>query len=844
MWEAETGRIVPSIAKSVLTAAATQYWTASRSSQLESETLGWILLFFFITYNIRPRTRAKAVDLSLQPEAEPRTGAYWIVAVATAAAALCSAENDFVGPLLPALTPALLLIQKQPNPQHSTSRIKQPKAWTSHATTTTWSAAAISLLGIHTLAQWNLPSLALSVVELLALLALYGTLLRKQASNSVAIPFVNMETDVASLTPRVASVMLAALVLRSLLLGFVPFDLGTMLLASVARAASWYFVIETAHHLSWTAAAVIKIFVIFATRSPFIQSSEMQALSHIVCSSLTLGQLISLIPKQVSHRKLLWALMVIPVLPYLANMFAIRTAHLRTVIFANTHEHPVETIIQQAKADFNHLLLRQSKSYTIACEEYRRRYELDPPPGFDEWFKYANAHDSKIIDDFDVMYESITPLWSLSGEQIRQAMRAVQLSPENEVWTCKFSGRTGKTDCIHNWRSFDRHLSKLFAQLMGDIKGVLPDVEFLVNHLDEPRVMFPGKQEQYDPKPSVRLKDLSRTPTWASLVQYCSENEHTTAANSDNAVNSFDLPWVQNISSSRDICKHPSYRQMHGLFISPTSFRLIEGMVPVLSTGSPSTMGDILFPSPAYIESEFVYSDNKDLDWSSKTNNVYWAGSTSGAFATDSQWEDYHRQRFVSLVQMLDGKEHLYLADKGGIVQRVTSSFLNSRLFDVAFTKIFQCATRPCREQSFAYRMKSWADKDEALRSRLTFDLDGNGISGRWYKMVASKSAPMKQTLLREWHDDRLLPWVHFIPVSLGMTELPELVMYLTSTKQGQQRAKEIADQGREWFSQALRNVDMSVYVYRLLLELARLQDPERPAFSKGKPRPQMDQTV
>ncbi|KAJ5205097.1 glycosyltransferase family 90 protein [Penicillium cinerascens] len=545
-----------------------------------------------------------------------------------------------------------------------------------------------------------------------------------------------------------------------------------------------------------------------------------------------LGQLIALTPKQVANRRILWALMLVPVLPYLANVLAIRAANSRAVVFANTHEHPVETIIQRANADFDNLLLRQSKSYAAACDEYRRRYEMEPPPGFEDWFKYANAHESKIIDDFDVMYESISPLWSLSGQQINQAMQDVQLSPENEIWTCKFSGQTGNTSCVHSWRSFDRHVSKLFKQLMGDIKGVLPDVEFLVNHLDEPRVMFPAKEDRSNYKLGIGFRTLFQTPTWASLVQYCDKKEYNeTATLPKPTVNLFDLSFVQDTSSSRNICKHPEYRNMHGLFMSPTSFRLMEGMVPVLSTGSPSTMGDILFPSPAYIESKFVYSDKHDLDWSRKKNNVYWAGSTSGAFAKDSQWENYHRQRFVSLAQQLDGKEHAYLADKGGIVQCVTSSFLNSRLFDVAFTKVYQCAKKPCREQSFFYRMKAWAGKDEGLRSRLTFDLDGNGISGRWYKLVASKSVPLKQTLFREWHDDRLLPWVHFIPISLGMEELPELVMYLTSTKQGQQKAKEIADQGRKWFSQALRDVDMRIYVYRLLLELARLQDPERPVI-------------
>lgn len=546
-----------------------------------------------------------------------------------------------------------------------------------------------------------------------------------------------------------------------------------------------------------------------------------------------LGQLVSLTLK-VSNQKFLWLLLAIPVVSYLANILAIRTAHLRAETFANVHEHPVETLIERANGEFNNLLLRQSHSYTAACDEYRRRYHYEPPPGFEEWFNYAKAHDSKIIDDFDIIYESIMPLWNYSGKEINQAINDVQLYTGNELWSCKFSGQTGHTSCVHNWRSFDRHVSKLLSQIMGGIKG-LPDVEFLVNHLDEPRVVFPGKHEQSNHKLGIKSKNLARTPTWSSLTQHCDEIEVNSAANAEPPVNSFGLPFVQDGTSSKDICKHPDYREMHGLLVSPTSFQLIEGMIPVLSTGSLSTMGDILFPSPAYTESRFIYKETYDIDWSEKRNNVYWAGSTSGAYATDSHWnwKHYHRHRFVSLVQMLDKKEYAYLADSGGLVQRVASSFLNSKLFDVAFTKIDQCAKATCHEQSYFYRLKAWANKDAAFQSRLTFDLDGNGISGRWYKMVASKSAPLKQTIIREWHDDRLLPWVHFIPVSLGMEELPELVMYLTSTKKGQQMAKEIADRGREWFSQALRDVDMGVYVYRLLLELARLQDPERVVSSK-----------
>lgn len=163
-------------------------------------------------------------------------------------------------------------------------------------------------------------------------------------------------------------------------------------------------------------------------------------------------------------------------------------------------------------------------------------------------------------------------------------------------------------------------------------------------------------------------------------------------------------------------------------------------------------------------------------------------------------------------------------------MQKVKSSFLNGRLFDVTFTRIFQCQRKACRDQDAYFDTKSWVGKDEALKSTLAFDIDGNGIRGRYYKLLDSMSVPIKQTLFQEWHDDRLIPWLHYVPVSQSMEELSELVFYLTSTASGKEVAKQIAEKGRQWHTRALREGDMGLYVYLLLLEMARLQDPQRKA--------------
>lgn len=568
-------------------------------------------------------------------------------------------------------------------------------------------------------------------------------------------------------------------------------------------------------------------------------TSGLQALTHVGVSLIALGQVIYLLPSRAGTSKLiLWTFCLVPLVPYLANAVAVQNQQ-SSLAYSQPRVHPVEVLIQNAKAEFDSMLARQSRTYAEAHSEYRRRYGIEPPPGFEAWYYFAKANDSPIIDDYDTIYGSVSPLWRLSGREVRDIMNQVQQAPDSELWACIFSGHQATTHCHHPYRAFDRHIQFLFDKLLGDLRGVLPDVKFLVNHFDEPRVVIPGQSSPGSTSnPQFNITDLSRRPVWDILTKACTR---TGEKNQDNqkkqAVETFGLPFVADRPAAMDLCRQPEYSEMHGLMMSPSVFRLIEGTVPVLSTGAPSTMGDILYPSPAYFEPEFQYTDTQDVDWDRKRNNLYWAGSTTGGVASSSgsytnsvsdSWHFYHRQRFVSLAQNLQRRQHSYLHETSGIIHRVKTTFLNTHLFDVAFTRIFQCGWRQCRQQRAYFKTKSWANKDQAFRSRLVFDIDGNGISGRYYKLLASRSAPLKQTLLREWHDDRLVPWVHYIPVSQGMEELPELVTYLTSTESGRENAREIAEQGRDWFAKAFRDVDLSVYVYRLVLELARLQDPRR----------------
>ena len=693
-----------------------------------------------------------------------------------------------------------------------------------------------------TLSKGSILAFSLSGATVAPAFVFYVALLPKSCSRPRYLPHVdNLEDAVRRLSWKIVTLLVLALGGKTLVYG-VTFDTAVHTLGlGLLQACSWYFVSRMTRTrqcqwgiddhrpqsriASWCIAPAMATFGLVATRMTST-STNAQALSVILASALAIAQILAILPQSAKGKSWLWGFLLFPLTAYLFSAWQVRNAQSTTQSsFSHDLHHPIEVLMDNAKTKFEELLSRQSRTYAAADAEYQRRYGIEPPPGFEAWYDFAVANQSPLIDEFDTIYHSVSPFWRLSSTKILEAMNGVQATQGSETWRCQFSSANAKTRCSHRNRVYDRNVQTLFNKL-SVMPGVsIPEVEFLVNHFDEPRVIFPAPSVEHEGL--IAMKNLKHRTTWDMLTQQCplAQRDQEVAYPEEY----FGLPFLKNISSSRDLCRHPEYETMHGMLISPTSFPLIEGFAPVLSTGALSTMGDIMFPSPAYTEQEFLYDDSKAIEWEDKRNELYWAGATTGGFSKAIEWHHFHRQRFVTFVQNLERRSFFYLKESEGKISR-TTSFLTKHLFNVAFTKINQCSVAACIAQFASFKPAPRADAHRPMESRLVFDLDGNGISGRFYRLLASNSLPLKQTLLREWHDDRIVPWVHYIPVSLGMEELPETVNWLTGNARGQEKAKEIAEKGREWFGRALREVDMTIYIYRLLLELARLQDPEREA--------------
>ncbi|CVK91464.1 related to capsule-associated protein [Fusarium mangiferae] len=816
-----------SIALALLLAVATSY-LFRREDELLSEIICWACLpMIFGANNFREQARADLPTRSETQHTLPSPLSLWAVAGCLSIASGCRAEADSFK-LLPILTPLLLWTDGALD-RNSQGRDPTDTSKLAPLSSKLWTASLAATLLTFVLIDWNYSGLVPSGVATGASFIAYVSF-QSRPRGGHFLPHLNpFEEHVYSLAPRVAGVLLVGSLARVSVFGLPRSSPLYALFLGLVKALSWRWAARAARHTSWTLLTMVATFGLLVTRDPFEITFESQALLNAVSALLCLGQIAGFVPRHKRPTRFLYSCIMLPIIPYVANIMAIYHARTEAATFTADTPHPVRALYNKAQKEFENQSTRQSTSFDAASHNYQHKYGIEPPSGFKGWYDAARSNGSPLIDDFDSLYQTISPFWRLSGSQVLDAMLQAKSLPGSDLWLCTFSGTSSTTTCSHSYRTFDRHVSRMFNNILANFTG-LPDVTFLVNHIDEPRVIsqpFPEASSPHDRR--ITVGDRSRHPIWDLLTKNCGPRERE-AEGQDN-IDTFGLPFVTNISSAQDLCQHPEYSASHGFMMSPVSFRPIHGLVPIFSTGKLSTMSDILIPSPAYTEQEFIYDESKDVDWDRKRDSLYWAGSNTGGFALDTHWQLFHRQRFVELTQNLrTNKFYNYLRTKGSAVQKVKSSFLNGRLFDVTFTRIFQCQRKACRDQDAYFDTKSWVDKDEALKSTLAFDIDGNGISGRYYKLLASMSVPIKQTLFQEWHDDRLIPWLHYVPVSRSMEELPELVFYLTSTPSGKEVARQIARQGRQWHTRAFREVDMGLYVYRLLLEMARLQDPQRKA--------------
>lgn len=514
-------------------------------------------------------------------------------------------------------------------------------------------------------------------------------------------------------------------------------------------------------------------------------------------------------------------------------------------------KHPIEHLLATERSKWNQKVQGQSKSLDAAVHEYHRRYGMWPPPNFDRWYEYAVSREVQLIDEYDMIYDCLLPFWGLEPQVIRLRLEEAMGNRENQLIALLI--RDKQAAHIEGGRPWQE---QAVVGLIERFVEHLPDMDIALNVLDEPRVILPhdelarlislGKQaiagmsdspskqfstrvlaERIEEVRTSRFNTVSRQHAWTPSKMSCPPDsparvfDEALPADNLTAYALTDLCFIYNQTAFSDVCNSPSFASSHGFFERPNAFSIVHDLIPVFSQSKVSTYQDILYPSPWYWYEKVRYSEADDMPWDQKLDQLYWRGSTTGGFSQAGGWRRHHRQR---LVGQLNANDQAFIMPNTTIESIDRSSF--GEMIDVKFSKVGQCEATDCKAEKEFFTIAPSADQNEAWSYRYLLDLDGNAFSGRFYAFMQSKSITFKMAVFREWHEHWIAPWVHYIPLSLRGTETLEAVRWFSQS--GQQEGQAIARESSDWARTALRDVDMEVYLFRLLLEYARVLDDDR----------------
>ena len=96
-------------------------------------------------------------------------------------------------------------------------------------------------------------------------------------------------------------------------------------------------------------------------------------------------------------------------------------------------EHPIYELMEKGEQRWMDLLERQSTTLEQAAKEYKRRYGISPPAGFDAWFSFCQANGIKIVDEYDQMMKDVLPHHALSPDMYN--LRTQELKGQDFTYT-------------------------------------------------------------------------------------------------------------------------------------------------------------------------------------------------------------------------------------------------------------------------------------------------------------------------------------------------------------------------------------------------------------------------
>ncbi|KAJ7651125.1 glycosyl transferase family 90-domain-containing protein [Roridomyces roridus] len=525
--------------------------------------------------------------------------------------------------------------------------------------------------------------------------------------------------------------------------------------------------------------------------------------------------------------------------------------------------HPIFDLIDRAQAAWKEKLERASTTLPEAVTEYRRRYKRDPPKGFDVWWNWAREHNVLLPDEYDQIYHDLEPFWGIEPKSLLATREKLEgTSPSYTLG--KVGGKIGivKTSLgtspgVHFLRDANTTVA-----LLADIEHLLPPFRAVVSALDHASKLSDyyverAARQAAAEKRVIKSEDLPRgnSTGWLSA---CGPNSPAWNASIDVEG---DLPpkttagptFIYDHKLAMDPCLHPRHFWQHSQFIwKGQGPEPQHEMVPMFSYSSSPVHHNIRIPN-MYLWVEDIMPRTNDPEWHEKIDErLVWRGSATGTglmvpASPSIKFRKAHRVRFVQFANDVEGLVSILppvntKADRVGYPMDVRKARLTPAIMDIAFAGTIDSNCNPQMQSKLCKLMAGLAfTKSQSTREagnyKYVIDIDGNGWSGRFKRLLTSNSLVFKTTLYPEWYSDRIVPWVHYIPVQLDLSDLHDTLLFfrgigLNAVGAHDELAREIARAGRAWSQKAWRKEDMISYWFRLILEYTRVMSEDREGMS------------
>ncbi|WWC72342.1 uncharacterized protein I206_106304 [Kwoniella pini CBS 10737] len=517
--------------------------------------------------------------------------------------------------------------------------------------------------------------------------------------------------------------------------------------------------------------------------------------------------------------------------------------------------HPIHQLIRDAREGWDKKVNRQSKTLLEATQEYQRRYARKPPKGFDLWWNYVVDNDIPLPDEYDQIHKDLLPFQALSSKDLNNRIKQASQLPD--TYTLRIKRGSIRTNIFYSSdiHGADERLEQQ-TELLKPIAKFLPDLQAIWSVHDTPRTIISWDYrrelaehvedgEWFDEEEEI---DLTLSG-WSSA---CPPRSPIKSIDSLSSISNW-MPntslshkaFISSHSKSMDLCSHPDMIPIHGAVAgkSPRANHL----TPIFTLSKTALHADILgVPVEQWTKGPSIDIPFEDK----KIDRLLWRGSNTGTeYNVETPWRNSHRTRLISLTNFADQED---TEDNLGIdyipppkamrmktpleklVKKGNLGDWNDNTMDLAFTGgPIQCNVDDgtCDDLMADF---AWADQmthEDEGNYKYIIDVDGNAWSARFKRLLTSGSLVLKATIMPEWWNDRIQPWVHYVPIQMDYSDLYDVMAFfqgLPSMPGESALARDIANAGKNWSLTHWRKEDMIAYMFRLYLEWGRLVADQR----------------